>query len=1499
MQRYRVNYRLLISLVVGACVAAPAAYGLWRFQVDRNASGLIAKADAAEKAGDMEEVYDSLSQYVLLRPKEEDALIRLGEAAVKLADNPDIEMELRSTSYFGLVETVRQTGDHGLRRKLVDLHMRYGFADRALQAINELFDAGKGDAELNALKVQCLFMTQNANEGVKLGHRLIGFDPRTKEFDPAKAEAPNYPIVYFLLAQHLFANDQADLAEQVINQMVVANPESREAFVFQYQVLKALGRTDEARAALARAYELDPTDAGVLLSKGIEELADYQLATTASEGDESGGDGDAADGDEAAKHLDAAAALFAEGMERYPDRSQFYDYAARTELVRDRYDEAIAIDEKGLKQFPLKTIKNQQGMPVAIDLAMQKIEILFAQNKLDAVQAEIKALRELENPKVDPLADYFAARIEFVNQNWLAAARKFAEVKGRLISAPGLQASASASQGLSHAQLGQWDLAQQAYQWALDKNPNLPLAVAGLEEAKRMLGQTTDDTALQFEEIVKREMELPPAQQDWAKVEGLIDEFVKKQAQMRGGSQTWIDARKELLKAQMLLSRGTAAEDEADKKRLILAAKNAIRAANQLDPTDIAIQLAAPRVLMVESGQGPAEALKLLDDIIARNKADGREETAPFRLLRIDLLFALRDEQVANQLHAATDGMESWQPQQQAQVWAAAGARFEQLGLLPDATLCIEKAANLAPAQLNYRVAMFELARKQADDVAMRAAQEKILDLVKSKTDPDYVLTEVKRLMVAFAANQITKDDLKQARVMLDNAIKQRSTWAELYVLSGQLAMILEEDSAKALKDLDLALENGPTNYNALNLQIRLLAELSQFPEAHERMKLIPEEVWTPLLDRTAANVLRAVGEDEKAFKEARKLAEANAKDPLTQVWFAEIAAAAKKPKDAEAALKAAVDLRPSDPDMWMALLNFYVFNKQSAEVEATLRQSQLELEEDFLMLLTAQQHRLFGRFGLAESILLSSYKGRLDELPIAQRMAEFYLAWGEYDDNVRQSAVARGTPANQVPAGGAARRGQAARYLNRILRAAYDDPKLQSNPTVAWARRQAARYLSLSGDYQDSLKAERLLSAAMEKGAATAEGQDLLIDILNRRGDPASRQRIIALLQQIQQQRGLTPQRELLLGNALNDVGDWPGCLEHLQAAITRYPDDPALRVSLVEKLIDRQEFRAAEQWLTRLNNLPDAAIAIPQLRVRLAAAQDDKTQVRKYLESMTPNLGAMNDQQLQILHAVALMADSVGDHEYALKLITEYARRVPGNELELARFTALYGDLDAGLMMLNQLFPADMDDVLATAIEVLRARRSDDPAKLDEAVNRMARMALRDDPESARRMVFDAETLEVQEKFDEAVAAYNKILDRDDVPEFVRATALNNLAFLLAMKKQDLDQALEGVNEAIEIIGPISDILDTRALVYSHRGDYAAAVKDLQLAVKMGATASKYFHLAAALLGAGDEAAAVQAWEQAELRGLSAEALPDVEIPDFEATQQKIEAIRAKRET
>jgi tetratricopeptide (TPR) repeat protein len=551
--------------------------------------------------------------------------------------------------------------------------------------------------------------------------------------------------------------------------------------------------------------------------------------------------------------------------------------------------------------------------------------------------------------------------------------------------------------------------------------------------------------------------------------------------------------------------------------------------------------------------------------------------------------------------------------------------------------------------------------------------------------------------------------------------------------------LVLEKNVDQALASFDQAQKLGASNLNAVALQVRLLVERNRVADARKRMEIIPPHLWSAVLDRTAADVLIRSGEADKALVEAEKVAKTRPNDAATQVWYGEMAMQAQKPELAQDAFQKAVELNPSDPDAWTRMVSVYLQLKRPEDVERTLREAHLALDEEFLPLLTAKYYELQTRWQQAEDIYLSAYAGREDEIPVARRLAEFYLTWSKDNE------------ANQ---------GKAAVYINKILRASNEGKLPKDDPTGLWARRQAARLFATTRKYQDSLKAERMLAAAIEGGNATIEDKEQLIDILSLRNDPGSRDRVVQMLREMKQERGLTSARELHLGHMLNEIGDWQASKVQMEDAIGRYPDDIGLKTAYASMLIARKEFPAAQDWISRLEDNREAANAVQELRLRLAAAQGKTDEVRSVLTRMTPDLRVLKPEQLAFVKAIAGMADTVGDHEYALNLMREYSRRTPGSELELARLTALYGDIDEGLTLLEGQFDAKMDDVAQIALEVLRKRRSEAPEKLDAAVTRLVQQALRDDPESARRLVFQAEMLEVQGKFDESIAAYQNRL-------------------------------------------------------------------------------------------------------------------------------------------
>src|SRR5262249_30836121 len=113
---------------------------------------------------------------------------------------------------------------------------------------------------------------------------------------------------------------------------------------------------------------------------------------------------------------------------------------------------------------------------------------------------------------------------------------------------------------------------------------------------------------------------------------------------------------------------------------------------------------------------------------------------------------------------------------------------------------------------------------------------------------------------------------------------------------------------------------------------------------------------------------------------------------------------------------------------------------------------------------------------------------------------------------------------------------------------------------------------------------------------------------------------------------------------------------------------------------------------------------------------------------------------------------------------------------------------------------------------------------------------------------------------------------------PNEVRA--LNNLAWLLALRNHRGAEALPLIQRAIDIYGPRPDLLDTRALVYlaMDRADQARA--DLTAAIADTPTAGRYLHLAHVCEMADDADGAAAALRKAKGLGLKRAQLHPVEL-------------------
>ncbi|MBX3427806.1 MAG: tetratricopeptide repeat protein [Pirellulales bacterium] len=1485
MKRYRVNYPLLFGLVALVVVAAPSLYFLWRYQISRNADRLQTRAEEAMKEDDLLAALENMARYVALRPDDIDAQRAASKIALDAMNTRNATNEALITAYSVLQEGVAKTGDNEIRRRLIDVLPKFGYFSRAIVEIDELIRSGSKEQKLYTLKAQCLAAVRDLPAMEALIASAIGYDAKTDEFDLKKAAAPNEPMLYFLMAQDMkFRGEKPELADRVMEQLIIANPDSAEAYIYRQQYLMALsaeanleaqritdsakstGKSDEeaaeaakektelavelkreAYAALDRANVLDPKLDNVLFAMG--ERATVMYAEALQEGTSR---------EEAAPLLDEAARYFAAGAKEYPDQSRFILRQAAVEAQREEYDKAIQVLERGLTIFKLPGAN-------ALPLYNLRIELLLQKNDFKGVEDAIAELRKYNDGDVKALANFNEGRLQLVNKQWAKAAKTLRLAKARLLRFGEIQANASFFQGVAHEQLGQYDLALEAYEWALSKNPNMDRALSAWTSLKtryRGAGAPDDSVANSLEQRIEQELAKPTDEQEWTTIGKQIAAMVEE----RGLS----EAAGEAIKAQVLLRRAEAATSLEAKEALFQQSRDVIKKAFTLDKTNIRVRILAIRLLQMEPGKGPTAALKLLDQMLTDPSV---KDSPELRALRAELLVAQGDPDVRSQLAAVLEGIEDWPSNEQGAVYFAVGGRFAQIGAYEEAQAALAQAAERTPTSLPISKLMFDVALQRRDAVGIKQAQEQIKEILGSEDDPDYILSEVRRRMTLSSGAEGGEKELQAAEQMLDEALKRRPRWSELWVVKGQLELGLHQNVDAALKAFDMALETGPANTNALRIQIGLLADRGEFAKAAEKVKLIPAAAIPEVLGRVGATVLRGVGDLKGAYDAAAKVAESQPSSADTQIWFADHAVAAEKFPEAEKALRAAAEINPGEPMLWSKLIGLFAQTKQYDKLESVLREAHLALDEEYLPLLNARYYEMQGRWSAAEDIYLSAYKMRMDETEVLQRLAEFYLNW---------PVAQQGDPRRAAP------------YLNRLMRMG-DEGKLQpGDPYVAWARRRAAALLAADGSFASAVKAEKLIDPLVNVDNPDPEDLRSLALVLTNRMDPDSRLRAIDVWERLRKSGQIRTGEILLLGQLLTGSGRLENAQQLLEDAISRNPDNIEIIRGYARLLIDQRDFVRARRQIAALERKGGMPGVVAELQLRLAARSGDKARTRELLTSMTPPLNLMTERDLESVRSIGQLANEIGDHEYALSMATEYAKRKPEGQLELARMMGRFGDAEESMTLLKRLFDDNLDDVLRAALEIYRARRAESGDKLDDAVSSFVRRAINDDPENAQRLVLQAEAYEIREEYDAAIDAYGALVQRDDLPGMVRATALNNFAYLLALKgeKTRLDDALKAVDESAELLGPISDILDTRAVVHMARDDFKSAAADMKKSIQIGPTPSKYYHLARALYYAGDKDGAIDAWRRGLEEGLDLKAISDLEHQQYEEFARTIES-------
>ena len=346
---------------------------------------------------------------------------------------------------------------------------------------------------------------------------------------------------------------------------------------------------------------------------------------------------------------------------------------------------------------------------------------------------------------------------------------------------------------------------------------------------------------------------------------------------------------------------------------------------------------------------------------------------------------------------------------------------------------------------------------------------------------------------------------------------------------------------------------------------------------------------------------------------------------------------------------------------------------------------------------------------------------------------------------------------------------------------------------------------------------------------------------------------------------------QRILLAQLHERVGAWDECRNELVSVVAGPSVPPAYIAMLVEKMLDHGEVSAARPWLGRLQKIsPDSAITIA-LEAKLAIAQKDRKLAAEAARKLMPGGSVVGDQPGQ-LTAIARLMEQLGFPKAADKVLAQLAEGSSDGVVMRADFLGRQGRVDDALDLLDAHWDAiPLERLLTSAMQIVRCHET--PSAVVPRVETWIAKARRVDPGSIVLRLLEAELRSLEGRPDEAEKVYRDLLASAELDATQKAIVSNNLAFHLA-KPATASEAQELVDRAIDELGPLPDLLDTRGLVLLAAGRKDEAVADLQEAV-LQASDVKFLHLAWAQLQAGDEAAARQSLEAGRRKGLTASRL------------------------
>ncbi len=1415
-------------------------YALHRFQQSRNAGSIVKLARLRVTEEREDEALVLFDRYLRFRPNDDEAhaeFARLLLQKTRTSDNPRNYVQ---STFKALEAAVRRNPeDCELRQELAEFLLqmgRFGDARQHLEllrqkpeaagkpAVGKTADAGKSTREdadeaqqpdptvVGVMLTRSLAGGGNFSEAAAVAGELIGFDLKTRDFRSQRTVSDRTTQAYTILAAILEEKFRdSDATRRVFEQLVKDNPKDPQAWLSLARWHRKLGELRAAETAAARANELAPNNAEVI-------LVAFDVALTA-------------------RNYARAEGIVRAGLEQFPLDDRMYRNRALLSMQQQQPDKAVAQLRDGLLKLP-----DQPGLTLLL------AEALFQKNELDEVDKTVEKLKSMTSDE-NPAALLLEARVMLARQRWMPAKQKLEQLRPLAAGSDELTRQVDLYLGQCFEQLGQFDEQLEANRRVLSEDINSLQARVGAASALAAAGKS-DEALLEFETVaasitperlasipqvwspllqlrVADQMKRSESQRDWSKIDALVDQL----QQSKDVSNTQLS----LIRADLLVRKG-----EED------AAIELLTEASEAAPSDIEIWTAL--AILVMRVKGPEAGREVLDRMPADVPVN-----APLLLLDAQIAARQPEAKAASRLEEIERLGEKLPEPQVARLLAGLATIRLSMGNRADAERLLTTLQKKVPDDPRVRLMLFEIAYDNQD----LEKSEKAADGVAAVSGPDSPQARICRASVRILAVRLeqrkqarrgregfdlTPDQTRQldvARNLLIEAENERPSLFQIQQLFAEIDT-LKGDNAAALERLRRAVRLSQSSPAVVRQLVSLLYTSNRVEEAQQALESIgPEGIDG--LERISAEMELRSGKLDEAVLLAENSVSKDSKNAGELLWLGQLLGRSGKTDRAGTVLERAVEAGPQQQETWLALFAHHLSRGQRRSAENVMARASNELAEPARQLVTAQGQEMLGGFDDAERSYREAVAVAPNDTSVIRGLAAFLLRRG------------RLKPARTE--------------LERIVETAADDPA--SKADKVWARRALAELMTQNGSYKSLEDALAIVAKnAGPDGQLAAEDLVLQIAMLSSRPEPASWRSAIALLEKLGQSQPLSTEQRLQLARLLEKAGRWEDCRNELLTLIASPNPPPTLQALLVEKLIEHGELSTARTWLAKVRAAaPDAPLTL-SLESKLAMAENDRPAAVAAVRKLMPS-GPVSAERAGQLAAIGKLLEDLGFPKAADKVLADFASLSKEGMAARAEFLGRQNRTDEALDLLQEAWDAiPLERTLQTALSIVRSKGSVLEGKNSERLEQWFAKARRQDPESVTLTLLLAEMRELQGRSKEVAALYREMLARKDLAPAQAAMVANNLAFYLAAP-ETAAEAKKLIDSAITELGPHPDLLDTRGMIHLALGENRLAVADLEESI-LEPTALKYLHLACAQLAVNQTEAARKSLLQARKLGL-----------------------------